>query len=361
MSNNSSDFGTTSYNGLNESNYSLPQFSNPASGCAERPSSFHWSELYIHERPKIYFIGFTLIAIVSFLSNILTIQTVLCCRDIRITNLGVYLVLFSICSFCLAAFQAVWIDLIFVYGEDHVPKDTCFALVLLISTLCYLCAMFWASAGIERALIQCCDTYSLFDSRRRSIFFTCIIFFLVLIYVFTGIVSRQYSLIDIVKCDRHDTKAWLIISTVSDCVYDGGSLIVLVLTNLFVLKHLSKRRNYLLANAVTDADTIYETTFKMWLKHRDFYFSPLIYPLAMLPRYFFRTFLNCDAVAKNGPLAWLDVSTTLLAYSANTFTFFMYIWPSTVYMKKFWQRSIVGLLLIMMNKKCRRLIDYCRG
>ena len=348
-------------NDSNKSNDSFLQFLNSTFGCDERPPSFHWPDLQIHNTFQIYSIGFTLIAIGSFLSNLLTIQTVLCCKDIRITNLGVYLVLFSICSLGLALFQTVWINLIYISGKDQVPPKICFALVLLVQTLCFLCAMFWASLGMERALVQCRQNYSLFDSRRRSFFFTCIIFSLVLINIFTETFSLLHSSLVVVKCDRrYVTKTSLILSIVFDCVYTSVSFLVFFLTSLLVLRHLSKRRNYLLANAESGANVIRETIFKMWLKHPDFYFSPLVYPLAMVPRFIFHTFLSCDAVANSGPLAWFDVFSTFLAYSANTFTFFVYILPSTVYMRKFWQRSIVGLLLIWMKQRCLHFIGYCR-
>ena len=363
MNNSTSDLVTISDNHLNESNYSFFQFLNSTFECDERLSSFHWSDLQIHNKSEIYAIGFTLIAIGSCLSNLLTMQTVLCCKGIRIkiANLGVYLVLFSICSLGLALFQTVWINLMYISGKDQVPADTCFALVLLVKTLCYLCAMFWASLGMERALVQCRHNYSLFDSRRRSLFFTCTIFSLVLINIFAEIFSRQHSSLVIVKCDRrYETKTSLIISIVFDCVYTTVSFIVFFLTSLLVLRHLSKRRNYLLTNAANDAKVIRETTCKMWLKHPDFYFSPFIYPLAMVPIFCFHTFLNCNVVANSGPLAWFNVFSTFRAYSANTFTFFVYILPSIVYMRKFWQRSTAGLLLISTKQRCLHLIGYCR-
>ena len=361
MINSTSDLVTISDNVSNESNDSFLQFLNSTFGCDERPPSFHWPDLQIHNAFQIYSIGFTLIAIGSFLSNLLTIQTVLCCKDIRITNLGVYLVLFSICSLGLALLQTVWINLIYISGKDQVPPKICFALVLLVQTLCFLCAMFWASLGMERALVQCRQNYSLLDSRRHSFLFSCIIFSLVLINIFTDIFSQQHSSLEIVECDRrYVTKTSLIISIVLDCVYTTVSFLIFFLTSLIVLRHLSKRRNYLLANAVSDANVTHATTLKMWLKHPDFYFSPFIYPLTMVPRFIFHTFLNCDAVHNSKPLAWFDVFSTFLAYSANTFTFFVYILPSTVYMRKFWQRSIVGLLLIWMKQRCLQLIGYCR-
>ena len=103
------------------------------------------------------------------------------------------------------------------------------------------------------------------------------------------------------------TTTFLIIWIVFDCVYTTVSLIVFVLTSLLVLRHLSKRRNYVLANAVSNANVSRETTLKMWLKHPDFHFSPLLYSLAMAPRFHFYTFLNYNAVANSGPLAWFDV------------------------------------------------------
>ena len=179
--------------------------------------------------------------------------------------------------------------------------------------------------------------------------------------MFTEILSRQYSSLVIVKCTGRDvTQTSLIISIVFDGVYTTASFLVFFLTSLLVLRHLSKRRNYLLSNAASDANVTPETTLKMRLKHPDFYFSPFIYPLAMVPRFIFHTFLNCDAVRNNISLAWFDVFPTFLAYSASTFTFFVYIFASTVYMRKFWLRSMVGLLLIWMKQRCLHLIGYCR-
>ena len=360
MSNNTFDSKISRYNSSNESVCSLSQVLNSTLACDEDLPQFYWSGLYINNRCEIYSIGFTVIAILSFLSNLLTIQTVICCKDIRITNLGVYLVLFSICNLCLAVFQAVWINLVFIYDKNEVPMNACFALLLLVTTLSYLCAMFSASLSMERALIQCRDNFSLFDSRRRSFFVTCFIFSLILVYTSTECISHQRSLLNIVRCDRNYTKNMRIISNVFDYVYHGGSFIVIIVTSFLTLQRLSKRRNYLLVSTIAGTNTILTTTFKMCLKHRDFYFAPLIYPLAMLPRFFFYTFVKCNNIRNNGIVAWLDVSITLLAYSANTFTFFIYIWSSKIYIMKFKERSSVGRLFIMLNNKYMRLIDYCR-
>ena len=110
-----------SNNDSNKPNYSFLKFVNSTFRCDERPPSFHWSNFQIPNKSQIYLIRFTLITIDSFLSNLITIQTVLCCKDIRITNLAVHLVLFSICSLGLALFQTVWINLIYIFGKHQVP------------------------------------------------------------------------------------------------------------------------------------------------------------------------------------------------------------------------------------------------
>ena len=103
---------------------------------------------------------------ISLTSNLLSLQTFLASKRIRITNLGVYLIVFSI--FCLLVNAWMSIKVLRLYFKIFIVIF-CNTTSFIFGELLY--SLHWLNSFIaaERCLIQCYDA-SLYNSRiRRSI------------------------------------------------------------------------------------------------------------------------------------------------------------------------------------------------
>lgn len=246
--------------------------------CQAYPRSY-CSELYIEERKYIYFVGFTIIAILSFVSNSLSLQTFLCSRDVRMTNLGVYLITFSISSLFLSFFEAIRIGLIYYYEDEYFSHSVCLLLYILPNTFYTPYVWFWISLAVERALIQCFN-YNLFGSLRRAVISLACALVLTILLNLPHIFGQTNSTNRI--CAGHLTDRAQLTVTILIGSFNASIFILFLISNVLVLRHLTRRRSYLLGIAQSLGDK-----YLIWLKHRDFFISPSIYPILMLPFFFF--------------------------------------------------------------------------
>ena len=113
-----------------------------------------------------------LLSVVSLLSNFLALQTFLCSRKIRITNLGVYLVLISSSCLIISILRGTFAFIAAFIGAAKLGNTynlfQCAVIRLFASSLIY--CVFWLIlfVAIERILIEYSFVH-LYDSRRRSL------------------------------------------------------------------------------------------------------------------------------------------------------------------------------------------------
>jgi hypothetical protein len=183
-------------------------------------------------------VGF-LLAVVSFLSNFLVLQTCLCSRKIRITNIGVYLLLLS--SSCLmVSFIGAFIGATKL-GNTYILFQ-CAVMRLFVSSLIYCIFLLILCITVERILIEY-SFISLYHSRRSSLISNlCFYSIAPMINILVNIYGRKdnYSFIDFCEINFTST-GYMVYSVLRWIIFVIASVAVLICC-FFILHHLLQHR-----------------------------------------------------------------------------------------------------------------------
>jgi hypothetical protein len=296
-------------------------------------------------------VGF-LLAVVSLLSNFLALQTFLCSRKIRITNLGIYHILLSFSGLIISIIRGVSL---FVTVFSSAPKlgsthnlFQCVVMRLFISSLTF--CFFWLILyiAIERVLIEY-SLVSLYDPRRRSqISSLCLYNIVSGTHILVNVFGRKgsYSFVDF--CQLNFTSTGYIFHSIFRWINYLVAPTALLISCLVILYHLLRHRLHF-----TDDNRSLCSSMKLLiLNHRDFILQSLVFTFCVMPYFILGHTMTCSK-ADTPVVGKLTTIFMLLSDSALVMTFFTTVSPSKVYMREFWNTSYVGrFLLYIKNRSC---------
>ena len=137
------------------------------------------NKIYYNPRNEQIILG--VISIISFVSNLLSLQTFLFSKKIRITNLGIYLILYSLTGLIISIIQNVFAFMGLISNFKEVSELNhmiqCAFIRVLQNSLVFCLYWLWLYIAAERILIEH-SFVSLYDSRRRSFIFSILLFIL---------------------------------------------------------------------------------------------------------------------------------------------------------------------------------------
>ncbi len=300
-------------------------------------------------------VGF-LLAIASLLSNFLVLQTFLCSRKVRITNLGVYPILFSSSCLVVSLIRGVFTfvaTFISAAKLDNTYKlIQCIVMRLFISSLTY--CFFWLILyiAIERILIEY-SFVGLYDSRRRSLISSiCLYIIAPTINISIIIFGRKSTSSFTDFCQLNFTSTGYIVYSIFRWIAYLGAPAALLISGCFILHHLLQHRLYFAANGSSLGSSI-----KLILSnHRDFILQPLAFVICVMPYFILGQCMTCSK-ADTYVVGKLSTIFKLLSDAAPATTFLTYVSPSKFYMQEFWSRSYVGrLLLYIKDRSCTSIV-----
>ena len=285
------------------------------------------------------------------LNGILCLQTYLC-KNIRLTNLGVYLIMLT--------FSSIFMGLIFIIffsiglHETELPQPLLFVdlycliyLKFVYTSLVFMYNWFIASVATERMLIECFRTYSLYDSRRRSIIASLIIVIVCPLTTLPGIFTvrqNQPTELQSVQCVNFTPLGYTLFETITLINLIAFCLIYIAM-NTIVLAHLLRHRR-----RFVDGDTLPAQVCLILHKHKDFFIPYLIQALGQLPDILLDFIMTCP-MADTTLVARISLAFTVLHMAPFVITFYLYIYLSPVYWSEFWNSSPVGKCLMKVKKK----------
>ncbi len=291
-------------------------------------SRYHNLILYLPNTEYLLILLFQWIIGFSIVNNLLTIQTCLG-KSIRITNLGVYLLLLSLSNII----RCIFLEISIICDMKTLERTYLYYISSILLNLLNFSAMWYSSMiACERLFIECFNC-ALYATRQRACLLSFILFMFVLltqiptVLLYFGRFSSTTVLTKIVKSVEFG-------NVLLTCL-------IHILSSIFVLKNISLHKIY-----INFGEENYWPVWRQQIKkHLDFFIPPLCYILCILPWYVFKHVIyTCDRV---------DPTTTLRLYFilialANipfTMTFIIYIYPSNVYINEFKRSSDM-----LMNK-----------
>jgi hypothetical protein len=318
---------------------------------------FHFSQLGLSlpnlmladtsSSPIIYLILIILIAIIGLLNNSLALFTFTRER-IRITQLGVYLIISCICSFILMLFIALYIPALLyfdslAYNEFHchIQFYTCLALNYIF---------IWGSVAImiEKVLIECLN-FNMYESRTRSI----VISIIIIIFVVISLIPEGFSrgLIEIPFNKKictyypNSNSIWYRMHIVFSYIHIILPCSIHLICMLCIINTIVRRKIFIAINIYPQ-----QRRYKVWLRqfylHRDFLILPISIIICILPHTIvhYRLISKCatDSFDLN-PLR-LHIALVLILNVPQMLTFLLYVYPNEIYLKEFMQTFVYRII-----------------
>jgi hypothetical protein len=285
------------------------------------------------------------------LNGILCLQTYLC-KKIRVTNLGIYLIMLSIVSIFIGLMLVIFGSIVLHVKE--LPQPLLFTdLQCLINAkfvyvpLVSMYNWFIASVAIERVLTECFKNYMLHDSRRRSVIASTIIVIICSLTTLPGVFTvrqNQSAELRSVQC-RNFTPLGYILYEAITCIHIFAFYLVYIAMNSIVLGHLLRHRR-----RFADSGTLRGHVCLILHKHKDFFIPYLIQALGQLPITLMNFIMTCS-MADTIIVARVSLAFTVLQIVPFAITFYLYIYLSSMYWSAFWNSSPIGKCLMKVKEK----------
>jgi hypothetical protein len=297
-----------------------------------------------------------IVGIISIVSNLLSLQTFLFSKKIRITNLGIYLILFSLTGLIASIMLSVYAFTSLAGGiQDLLLLNSlimCDFTNLMLWSLYYCLYWFCLYIAVERALIEY-TFLSLYDSRRRSVISSVLLFILIPLTNLLPILFGR-------KDDSNNSTNFCLLNYTSTgyifyLIFDYTNYLAVPLSFTIacvaVFKHLIEHRRDLV-----DDESFRSSIILIASKHYDFFLQPIIFCLMTAPDFIFHKVMNCER-ANSVAVFHTLIITQILGYSALALPFFVYVYLSKIYLDEFWQTSPFGRFLIYVKQ---RFINCCK-
>ena len=288
---------------------------------------------------QVYTVIMWIFVVLSLISNLLSLQTFLCTKKIRVTNCGIYLISFSI--ICIVINLVLPLQALPI-SEPSFQIAVCvlwnFIMIPSISVLQWLNGF----VAIERVLIECYD-FSLYDPRRRSIISTGLLLLIQIIWnSFPNIFCRQVG-ITINSCDGQLTH----LGNILLAFFFYKELIPFVLfivAIVLVLRQLARHRSTIIGRKLTFIDY-----FRICSNHRDFFTPLVLYSISVIPTFIYYAIHPYYVLltSKEDYIKLLIFES--IYHFSTTLTFVTYVYANRVYKEAFWNSSLVGRGLINLR------------
>jgi hypothetical protein len=305
---------------------------------------------------------FSLLTVVSFINSLLTLSTCFI-RKIRITICGLYIIIYSIFSFIgIALLEIIAVVALFYNDElNKYPVIHC-ALIPMFLYLTFNIYL-WLSAfiAVERLLIQLFH-YSHYRTRKYAIMFLIILFiFLSSASVITAlgrtvgkspIFSTTYY---VCSFNRFPNENWKIANKVISSSY-VHVITPLALSSLSIVLTITHIIRHKITLTDLERNSWLSLIKQQILKHRDFFIPPLVIIICTLPE---RLLINiadgyCIEKSMHKFYLRLHIAFDFLLYMPLVLPFFIYIYPSNVYMNQFRKTEIVKWIKLKICSRCCR-------
>jgi hypothetical protein len=299
-----------------------------------------------HRLKCIYIIIANALVLISCINNLISIQT-LSRHRIRITPLGVYLILFTI--FSAVEMFALEVSIVLAYTRElSVSKSYRYVYCNILSsfsvTPSFLALWLSAFIAIERVLIQCFKL-SLYRTRKWPVVFVsllCIVICGEQIYRvsnFVPIAVDNRLNLSHVSCRTYYNQTALPYIDILDSVHIITPVIINLLCSVFVLISIARHQAF-----IRLSDNYYSHFCGQISKHRDFFIAPLFILVTSLPHEVFAHYMNICIDSSQKSFLRLHITLIFFQYLPHTFTFLIYIYPSRVYLEEF-RRTKIGQCL----------------
>ncbi|CAF1388645.1 unnamed protein product [Rotaria sp. Silwood1] len=290
-----------------------------------------------------------LLGIIAFVSNLLSLQVFLFSKKIRITNLGIYLILFSLIGVIasITEIQRAFMDL-----ASHCKKLSqlnrlinC-ALHILLELLRFCLYWFCACIAVERILIEY-SFISIYDSRRRSLIISILLFLLIpLINLLPILLSRKDSIYTSYNCCLSNiTSIGRTFYSIFNYISYIVPLLLFIIACVVIFNHLTKHRR-----SLVNDESFRSSLILIASKHYDFFVPIILFCLTTTPKLIFDTWMN---YSRANSIEMYPTQTVMLLLNncSLPLTFFAYIYLSNVYFNEFWQTSPFGRFLIYVKNR----------
>lgn len=228
----------------------------------------------------------------------------------------------------------------------------CASIRIVLNSLNF--CLYWLGLyiAVERVLIEY-SFVSLYDSRRRSLVSSVLLFILIplanLLPILFG--RRGYTYTSSNFCVLNFTPVGYTRYLVFDCINHIGIPLALAMAGVVIFKHLIKHRLTLV-----HGESFCSSLILIASKHYDLFLPPGVYCLLTGPSFIFDKLMNC-VQAELIAVFPAQTAMELLSDSALALSFFIYVYLSKVYLHEFWQTSPCGRFLVYV-KKC--FINSCK-
>jgi hypothetical protein len=296
-----------------------------------------------------------LLDIISFVSNLLSLQTFLFSKKIRITNLGTYLILFSLTGLIASIIRGVFH---FAYIASNLKVSKLYHLIycpcisILIESLYWCLYWFCLYIAVERVLIQY-SFVSLYDSRRRSFISSILLYILIPLTNLLPILfnRKDYACIPCNCCLIRLTSICYTLYLIFQSIHYTTAPLSFTIACIVIFKHLIQHRLSLVNN-----ESFCSSLILIASKHYDFFLPPIVFCLMTSPYFIFDKLVNYLQADSRTVFCALTV-TALLSNGALALSFFIYVYLSKIYLSEFWQTSPFGRFLIYVKKQ---FINCCK-
>ncbi|CAF0849983.1 unnamed protein product [Adineta steineri] len=273
----------------------------------------------------------------SLLNNLLALKICLNSKRIRRTNIGVYLIIYSLIALIGGILLFIDYSIQYVkptYLHDNIELDEtlhCFLEKLGEHVAMFICLWLSALIALERALIIC-STVSMNTSRWRSI---------KIIFISLCFIIPNCLLMLIYRCEWTSPHGTIKSRLTSALIYTVDFLtgVIYVVSTIIILKNFASRIfNFTVVKQ--PRWKIYRTLLKT---HFFIFLPPVIYLLCVLPYQIWypinrskQAFLHCG-------ISFIEYIFKILAKQLPTvstaITWLIFIYPSDVYMNEFYTKT----------------------
>ncbi|CAF1048248.1 unnamed protein product [Didymodactylos carnosus] len=225
----------------------------------------------------------------------------------------------------------------------------------------------WTSSfiAVERLLIECFN-YSLYRTRKYSFIFSMILFNLIFLTHITEFKRRKLKpdpiSPNIYRCTydhfEWSDETWDIIDRIGrrEHLHIGVPCFLHLISTISILIHIVKHKIY-----INEAENQFCQVLLIQVKkHKDFFIPPILIILCSLPRLLFELITPRDCLESNMKFKLrMCIVFRYIYYLPQTIPFFIYVYPSSVYMNQF-HRTKIAIYLFEKNKTVLSQKDIIR-
>ncbi|CAF1463950.1 unnamed protein product [Rotaria sp. Silwood1] len=307
--------------------------------------------------------------IIRIFNCLLCLQTYFSSQKIRITNIGVYLIFYSIISLLISLEEFVAAILLWFVKqlpESYLSIECLINQKFVLISLSYILGWSICFIALERMLVECFN-HSLYTSRKRSILISTLTFIICPLTTIPGIftlkqlpVDKLYpqtkQLLIAFNCVNYTTLGYTIYKVISS-IHMYGTLVSYILLCLGVFVHMLRHRK-----RIAPSYTTLQNIRLILRNHGDFFIPLMLAIFCSIPMIVIGEMITCSKALKLKSLPNLIlIFGIILGLLPTSFSFFFYIYPANVYMVAFWNNSPVGRCLRKLKQKIIQTGQKCKN